>query len=75
MEIIREPEFNLNDYDHDYFLNEILAVYEEADPKTKAHLLSLLWQIRQDKKFEINSEKRSKEMMECFGKAFSSMGG
>lgn len=73
METLREPEFNINEYDHDYFLNEILAVYEEGDPKTKAHLLSLLWQIRQDKKSEVYGERRQKEMTEHLMKALSTM--
>lgn len=73
METLREPEFNIDDYDHDYFLNEILSIYEEADTRTKSHLLSLLWQIRQDKKSEVYGEKRQKEMMEHFIKALSTM--
>lgn len=67
MEIIKEPEFDLNTYDHDFFLQEILSIYDEADNNVKVQLLQLLWTIRLDKQSE-QDRKENKQMLDTLKK-------
>lgn len=67
MEIIKNSNFDLNTYDHDFFLQEILSIYDEADNNVKVQLLQLLWTIRLDKQSEQN-RKENKEMLDTLKK-------
>ena len=67
MEIIKNSNFDLNTYDHDFFLQEILSIYGEADNNVKVQLLQLLWTIRLDKQSEQN-RKENKEMLDTLKK-------
>lgn len=64
MEFSKELKLDLDEYNHDYFLQEIFVLYDNATTSEKIKLLNLLWTVRQDKAMTINTDKRSKEFSE-----------
>lgn len=74
MEFSKELELDLNEYNHDYFLQEIFVLYDNATTSEKIKLLNLLWTVRQDKAMTINANKRNKEFNEKLTMLASSLG-
>ncbi len=74
MEFSKELKLDLDEYNHDYFLQEIFVLYDNATTSEKIKLLNLLWTVRQDKAMTINTDKRSKEFSEKLTMLASSLG-
>ena len=74
MEFSKELELDLDEYNHDYFLQEIFVLYDNATTSEKINLLNLLWLVRQDKAITINTDKRNKDFSEKLTMLASSFG-
>lgn len=74
MEFSKELKLDLDEYNHDYFLQEIFVLSDNATTSEKIKLLNLLWTVRQDKAMTINTDKRSKEFSEKLTMLASSLG-
>lgn len=74
MEFSKELKLDLDEYNHDYFLQEIFVLYDNATTSEKIKLLNLLWTVRQDKAMTIHTDKRSKEFSEKLTMLASSLG-
>ena len=57
MKFSKELELDLDEYNHDYFLQEIFVLYDNATTSEKIDLLNLLWLVRKDKQYTIDAKK------------------